>query len=426
MVDVSEHRSGMKVLRIGSRMLGAAFALVLQLILTVDAARSQERDKCGFDEFLAKRQLEILGSRWGYGYDSLLADLPRWSASPYVSVQSIGKSVRNRDLWELTITAPDSSDDIRRTVYVHARTHPNEVQSFWVTSEMIRYLLGEEPLAQLLRSRCTFHIVPMYNPDGVELEYARQNANGIDIESNWDKNPVEPEVAALRLRFIQLMASPAPIEIALNMHSSYDCVRYFVFHDSVGTSAAFTVLEKKFINGVSSHFPGGFAPWNFFVSWKTGTPTHYPESWFWMRYREAVMALTYEDMNCSSAGDYDRTAYALLHGVADYLGLTPLPVLSRDELVADAVILHQSYPNPVAPGTGSHTVLIRYELPSAQPVRLVLYDVLGRRVMLLEEGDRPAGVFTSRLDVGGLGSGMYFYRLETPHGSRVQRLVVSR
>jgi hypothetical protein len=23
----------------------------------------------------------------------------------------------------------------------------------------------------------------MYNPDGVELEYARENANGIDIES---------------------------------------------------------------------------------------------------------------------------------------------------------------------------------------------------------------------------------------------------
>ncbi len=402
-----------------------ALAAAVFLLLTVSAV-SQEPDKCGFDEFLARRQLQILGNRWGYGYDSLLADLPRWGSSPYVTIQSIGKSVQNRDLWELTITALDSSDNVRRTVYVHARTHPGEVQSFWVTNEMIRYLTSEEPLAQLLRDRCTFHLVPMYNPDWVELEYPRQNANGIDIESNWDRNPVEPEVAALRLRFIQLMASPAPIEIALNMHSSYDCVRYFVFHDSVGSSAAFTVLQKKFINSVSSHFPGGFAPWNFFVSWKSGTPTYYPESWFWLRYREAVMALTYEDMNCSLAGDYDRTAYALLHGIADYLGIGQVPVPPQEELVTEAILVHPGYPNPVLLDAGSNTVVIRYELPSAQPVRLVLYDLLGRVVAVVDEGERQAGSSTARIDVGGLGSGVYFCRLETTLGSKVQRLMITR
>ncbi|MCI0691821.1 hypothetical protein L0337_07415 [candidate division KSB1 bacterium] len=108
----------------------------------------------------------------------------------------------------------------RLRIWMHARTHPSEVQGWWVTDEMIKLLLGETSLARLLRERCLFNIMPMYNPDGVELGLARENAHGVDIESNW----------------------------------------------------------------------------NYFVSWVGSTPTQYPESWFWLNHREAVMALTYEEM----------------------------------------------------------------------------------------------------------------------------------
>ncbi len=69
----------------------------------------------------------------------------------------------------------------------------------------------------------------MYNPDGVELNTTRYNANGIDLESNWYTNPNEPEVAALKASFIELMAKPKPIEVALNMHSSSLCVKDILF-----------------------------------------------------------------------------------------------------------------------------------------------------------------------------------------------------
>ena len=44
----------------------------------------------------------------------------------------------------------------------------------------------------------------MHNPDGVELGYPRENANGIDIESGWDDTVLQPEVSALQNRFIDL------------------------------------------------------------------------------------------------------------------------------------------------------------------------------------------------------------------------------
>ena len=64
----------------------------------------------------------------------------------------------------------------------------------------------------------------MHNPDGVELGYPRENANGIDIESGWDDLVLQPEVSALKNRFIDLMIPVAnPIKVALNMHSAYAC-----------------------------------------------------------------------------------------------------------------------------------------------------------------------------------------------------------
>lgn len=415
--------------------------LMVLLLLSSATLFSQERsshpfepdpltglvDKCGvFDPLQAQEMLATLGDHWGYGYDSLLADLGRWSQSPYVSIDSLGASVQNRALWQLTITADQPPLTPRRTVFVHARTHPNEVQAWWVTDELINLLLSEDPFAQFIRSQCVFYIIPMYNPDGVELEYPRQNANGIDIESNWNANPVQPEVAVLRSRFTELMASAAPIEAALNMHSAYACTRYFVYHHANGTSPLYAVLEQDFIEGVRYYYPGGIEPWNYMVTWSGGTATQYPESWFWLNFAEAVMALTYEDMNCASAGNYDLTAYALLHGVADYLGLVQTAIVSDHRGAAPAgPTLAQSYPNPVQQNAGSATAtVIQYELNTSQRIRLAIYDILGRRITVLDEGFRAAQTHRVFFDASRLATGMYFYRLETAAGVRVRQLSV--
>lgn len=382
-------------------------------------------DKCGYNEELAQQMTEILGSNWGYSYDSLLADLARWGQSPYVSIDSLGASVQNRTLWQLTVTSdvpPGGSP--RRTIYVHARTHPNEVQAWWVTDEMINFLISEDPFAQFIRENCIFYIIPMYNPDGVELGYNRQNANGVDLESNWNTFPSEPEVQTLRNRFSELMSSPAPIEAALNMHAAFACKRYFVYHHENGTSVPFTQLEQNFINGVRYYFPNGIEPWDYFISWTSGTPLVYPESWFWLNFAESVMALTYEDMNCPPAGAYDTTAFALLHGVTDYLGIVNTITLEQTPRQREQVTLHQNYPNPVQLTAQETHTIIQYHLEIPQTIRLSLYDILGRRIAILDEGFRGSGTQRVYYDASFLSSGVYLYRLETASGNRTRRFLV--
>jgi len=372
--------------------------------------QDDEFDKCGYNSKYAQSFLEILGDHWGYSYDSLLVDLDIWSESPYISIDSLGASVQNRAIWQLSITSDDTADSDKQTVFLHARTHPGEVQSWWVTEQVINQLTSESEIAQLVRENSIFYIVPMYNPDGVELEYPRENANGIDIESNWDAITVQPEVAVLRARFSELMASDAPIKVAMNMHSAYGTDRFFVYHSSLGTSNNYAILEEKYIEGVRFYYINGIEPWYFRITWTNGTPTYYPESWFWLNHQENVIALTYEDWNDVQAANFDSTANALLRGIADYLDIEPSAVEDDPSRIAK-FDLSQNYPNPFNPRTN-----INYELRIMNYVELSVFNLLGQRVVTLVSEKLAAGKHTVEWNASGFASGVYYYQLRGKAG----------
>lgn len=298
--------------------------LFIALIFTAFSSFSQsnihdEADKCGQPSEQLKSGTELLGDRWGYSYDNLLADINVWGQDKNTDIRSIGNTAQNRKIFELTVTDPNVANSAKHRIYLHARTHPNEVQSFKVVKEMIRLATADDEFGKYLRANFIIHFVPMYNPDGVEAELERLNGNSVNLETNWDASAPEEETKALRARFIALMQESPAISVALNMHSAYDCTRYFVYHAPYGTSDAFAEKEQQFINSIRDNFTAGIKPYDYYISWSYSNPTQYPESWWWSHYREQVMALTYEDMNCSTAGNYLTTATAILKGMTDYL-----------------------------------------------------------------------------------------------------------
>ena len=394
--------------------------LVILIVIsnTYPQIQDDEFDKCGYNSSLAKSYLQVLGDHWGYSYDNLLVDLVEWSDNPYITIDSLGASVQNRAIWQLTITSDATVNSEKQTVFFHARTHPGEVQSWWVTEQVIYQLTSESEFAQILRDKCVFHIIPMYNPDGVELEYPRENANGVDLERNWDENQVEPEVAVLRGRFAELMASNAPIKVAMNMHSAYGTHRFFVYHDSTGTSPAFTVLEQDYIEGVRSNYLNGIEPWYYRITWTTGTPTYYPESWFWLHFREAVMALTYEDWNSPQACNFDLTANAILQGIADFLDIeTAIDV--KNPPIATRFNLLQNYPNPFNSITN-----IDFELDKMATVELSVFDNNGRTVAKLLNEPISLGRHTVIFDASNLATGIYFYQLKIGNFSKSKKMLL--
>ncbi len=88
--------------------------------------------------------------------------------------------------------------------------------------------------------------------------------------------------------------------------------------------------------------------------------------------------------------------------------------------VPEMLILAQNHPNPFNPKTS-----IRFGLPTAADVRLTIFDVNGRAVRTLVDGNLPAGTRTEEWDgrdEGGkaLATGVYFYRLDAGE-ERIQK-----
>lgn len=385
------------------------------LLLSAGTSSAQlilEQDKCGYPDTSSIEFKLAASGNWGYGYDTLLYDLGEWKKSPFVTIDSIGATVQLRTLFLMTIQDTAQTVKSRKRVWIHARTHPGEVQGTWVTNEIIKILLSNTALGRILRDSCIFSIVPMYNPDGVELGKARENANNIDIESNWDTTkayPSQPEVAVLRNTFMALMAKENPIQIALNMHSAYECHKFFWFHAATGTSALYAGIQKQFIDTVVSNYPEWIMPWNSHVSWTSSAAKQYPESWFWYNHREKVLALTYEDMNCVTAHSFDTTAHAIAQGIADQLGITRTPVSVPEQTVAlNSFALLQNFPNPFNPST-----TITYRLTGASDVTLRVYDLLGREIAELVNARAEAGTHSVTFNAHMLSSGVYIYRITT-------------
>jgi hypothetical protein len=84
---------------------------------------------------------------------------------------------------------------------------------------------------------------------------------------------------------------------------------------------------------------------------------------------------------------------------------------------------------PAAPNPVQGVTTLTFALPSAGPVRLAIYDVVGRKVKTLVEGERAAGVHSARWDRtddrGRVAQpGVYFTRLEMS-GKVLQRKIVT-
>lgn len=93
-------------------------------------------------------------------------------------------------------------------------------------------------------------------------------------------------------------------------------------------------------------------------------------------------------------------------------------------LLPEEFALHPAYPNPFNPSTR-----IRFDLPQATPISLIIYDLIGREIARLEEGLLQPGyhevVWNGRDNLGRpIASGLYFARMVTPAYVKTIKMVL--
>ena len=137
------------------------------------------------------------------------------------------------------------------------------------------------------------------------------------------------------------------------------------------------------------------------------------------------MALTYEDMNCSQAGNYDLTASAMVRGVCDYIGIN-LSDIDSELILPEEYSLQQNYPNPFNPSTQ-----INFYIPKDEFVSISVLDIKGREVATILHGKQMAGSKSVRwngIDHQGkiLPSGIYICLMKTNNLILKRKMILLR
>ena len=110
---------------------------------------------------------------------------------------------------------------------------------------------------------------------------------------------------------------------------------------------------------------------------------------------------------------------------ADAAALTRQDNLPREVPVHQAgyfqIELYANYPNPFASNT-----MLKYSVNESMPIRMVVMDILGREVVVLEDGYVNTGQHSIHFDAQNLASGIYLYRLETPTQTLFRKMIITR
>jgi hypothetical protein len=81
--------------------------------------------------------------------------------------------------------------------------------------------------------------------------------------------------------------------------------------------------------------------------------------------------------------------------------------------------LYDNFPNPFNPVTK-----IRFDVPEASLTKISVYDLSGKEVDILLNGNIEAGVYEADFDGSNLSSGIYFYRMESGTHLNTKKMVL--
>jgi|GEM_PF-5320012 len=117
--------------------------------------------------------------------------------------------------------------------------------------------------------------------------------------------------------------------------------------------------------------------------------------------------------------DYDlqeNTTEALI--TLWYIGDMPTNIRTFKQNSTDDFLI-QNQPNPFSDNTK-----IMYHLPETTNLKLSVYDIYGKEVMVLDNGLKTKGIYGVILNADLLSSGIYYYRLETNNFVASRKMII--
>lgn len=93
--------------------------------------------------------------------------------------------------------------------------------------------------------------------------------------------------------------------------------------------------------------------------------------------------------------------------------------LGIDEGIPTDYSLYQNYPNPFNP-----TTTIKFAVPEAANVKLIVYNAVGKEVATLVNKTLDVGYYEYQWNASSTASGVYFYKIMTDNFTSVKKMLL--
>lgn len=181
-----------------------------------------------------------------------------------------------------------------------------------------------------------------------------------------------------------------------------------VFSDS----ARYSIDSVTFITGQGQFSP----PYTGYFRTNSNGPlnpiTSTPLEAFRFSNPNGVWTLNFMDSAQADTGTVKRYCFTIDHSVINGF-------IQNGAEIPSKYFLEQNYPNPFNPATN-----IKFGLPKAGNVKLVVLDILGKEVATLSDGNFNAGEYSADFDASSLSSGVYFYKLIAEDFTQTKKMLL--
>ena len=151
------------------------------------------------------------------GYDAKIAS---WVESGQLNKYQISESVKKRPIW-----AVESNAETNNWLVLIGRQHPPEVTGALAMLPFVDTVLSNLSIAKQFREQYNILIVPVVNPDGVELGHWRHNLGSKDLNRDWAERS-QPETRGIHNRLQEIVADGGKIVFAVDFHSTWKNLFY--------------------------------------------------------------------------------------------------------------------------------------------------------------------------------------------------------
>lgn len=167
---------------------------------------------------------------------------------PFIDVMEVGKSRLGRSIPMMKIGEADD----KNLIMVISRQHPPEVTGYLAMCSFVEMISSDQPIAVEFRKVFNTYVVPMVNPDGVDMGHWRHSSAGIDLNRDWQAFN-QPETSAIRDFMKEKVAEGSTFYFAVDFHSTWEDI-YYLLHESL--TGPMPGLVSEMIEEMSANIEG--------------------------------------------------------------------------------------------------------------------------------------------------------------------------